>query len=318
MSWTRVYRGPFGLTFEVRSIKRPSQDGRLLECCAGGWTMLLDVTADDGVLVFRSRQFFWRLGAVSVPIPLWLTPGIAEVRHTDLGQRPIPLHAVLRSSLASAAPCSRTASSKTRRSKRDDHRRSSSSRSKPLLGALDNVLHHELTERLPGAPVRALRAHAPQRARGDLRRPLPDLRLDRARRHLRSRGARAPPRRSRHHHRRLRRGRPLAPPAAVRARAAHRPRRDATAPSSPSPCRGSSRSARHDERDRLRLARPLSWYFTLAALGVLAFAVRNAIRRPRALPRSEPPCTPPSCRRAAAPSSSPARPASSAARWSSA
>ena len=31
MSWTRAYRGPFGLTFEVRSIKRPSQDGRLLE-----------------------------------------------------------------------------------------------------------------------------------------------------------------------------------------------------------------------------------------------------------------------------------------------
>jgi hypothetical protein len=86
MSWTRITRGPFGLTFQVRSIKRPSQDGRLLECCAGGWTMLLDVFADAGVLVFRSREFFWRLGAVSVPVPLWLTPGIAEVRHTDLGQ----------------------------------------------------------------------------------------------------------------------------------------------------------------------------------------------------------------------------------------
>jgi hypothetical protein len=48
--------------------------------------MLLDVFADAGVLVFRSREFFWRLGAVSVPVPLWLTPGIAEVRHTDLGQ----------------------------------------------------------------------------------------------------------------------------------------------------------------------------------------------------------------------------------------
>jgi hypothetical protein len=85
MSWTRIYRGPFGLAFQVRSIKRPSEDGRLLECCAGGWTMLLDVSADQGSLVFRSREFFWRLGAVSVPLPLWITPGVAEVRHTDQG-----------------------------------------------------------------------------------------------------------------------------------------------------------------------------------------------------------------------------------------
>jgi len=85
MSWTRITRGPLGLTFQVRSIKRPSQDGRLLECCAGGWTMLLDVTAEDGVLVFRSRQFYWRLASISVPLPLAATPGAAEVRHADLG-----------------------------------------------------------------------------------------------------------------------------------------------------------------------------------------------------------------------------------------
>jgi hypothetical protein len=86
MSWTREYRGPFGLAFQVRSIKRPSQDGRLLECCAGGWTMLLDVSADQGSLVFRSREFFWRLGPISVPLPVAITPGVAEVRHTDLGE----------------------------------------------------------------------------------------------------------------------------------------------------------------------------------------------------------------------------------------
>jgi hypothetical protein len=86
MSWTRHYRGPLGLTFRVRSIKRLSEDGRLLECCAGGWTMLLDLSVEDGVLVFRSCRFFWRAGAISVPVPLMLTPGRAEVRHTDLGE----------------------------------------------------------------------------------------------------------------------------------------------------------------------------------------------------------------------------------------
>jgi hypothetical protein len=85
MSWTRVYRGPAGLTFSVRSIKRLSQDGRLFECCTGGWTMLLDVFADQGSLVFRSCRFFWRHGPVSIALPVWMTPGVAEVRHTDLG-----------------------------------------------------------------------------------------------------------------------------------------------------------------------------------------------------------------------------------------
>ncbi len=85
ISWTRIYRGPLGLAFQVRSIKRPSEDGRLFECCAGGWTMLLDVFADQGSLVFRSCRFFWRGGGLSLPLPVWLTPGIAEVRHTDLG-----------------------------------------------------------------------------------------------------------------------------------------------------------------------------------------------------------------------------------------
>jgi hypothetical protein len=85
MSWTRVYRGPVGLAFSVRSIKRLSEDGRLFECCAGGWAMLLDVFADQGSLVFRSRNFFWRCGPVSIALPVWMTPGTAEVRHTDLG-----------------------------------------------------------------------------------------------------------------------------------------------------------------------------------------------------------------------------------------
>ena len=87
MAWMREYRGPLGVRFQVRSTKRLSEDGRLFECCAGGWTMLLDVSADQGSLVFRSRRFFWRMGGVSIALPVWITPGIAEVRHTDLGNR---------------------------------------------------------------------------------------------------------------------------------------------------------------------------------------------------------------------------------------
>ena len=85
MSWARRYRGPLGIAFAVRSIKRLAEDGRLLECCGGGWTMLLDLHVDNGALIFRSRHFFWRLGPLSVPIALALTPGEAEIRHQDLG-----------------------------------------------------------------------------------------------------------------------------------------------------------------------------------------------------------------------------------------
>ncbi len=85
MSWARLYRGPFGIRFAVRSVKRLADDGRLLECCGGGWTMLLDLDVADGALIFRSRQFFWRLGPISIPFALALTPGQAEIRHEDLG-----------------------------------------------------------------------------------------------------------------------------------------------------------------------------------------------------------------------------------------
>jgi len=85
MSWARLYRGPFGFVFAVRSIKRLAEDGRLLECCAGGWTMLLDLYVENQILVFRSSRFFWRLGPISIPVALALTPGRAEIRHEDLG-----------------------------------------------------------------------------------------------------------------------------------------------------------------------------------------------------------------------------------------
>jgi hypothetical protein len=85
VSWARLYRGPFGIRFAVRSVKRLSEDGRLLECCGGGWTMLLDLSVEEGALIFRSRRFFWRLGPISIPFALPLTPGLAEIRHEDLG-----------------------------------------------------------------------------------------------------------------------------------------------------------------------------------------------------------------------------------------
>jgi hypothetical protein len=83
--WERryAYLGRRALT--IASRKEVGADGALLEITRGGLGMRLALSLEDGALVFRSTHYFLRLGAVSVPIPLWLTPGRACVVHRDLG-----------------------------------------------------------------------------------------------------------------------------------------------------------------------------------------------------------------------------------------
>jgi Domain of unknown function (DUF4166) len=83
--WERSYAYPGRRELTIASRKEASADGALLEVTRGGLGMRLALTAEDGALVFRSTQYFLRLGAVSLPIPLWLTPGRACVVHRDLG-----------------------------------------------------------------------------------------------------------------------------------------------------------------------------------------------------------------------------------------
>jgi hypothetical protein len=69
----------------VRSEKRMLAHGELLECVGGGFGMRLTVFEAEGALHFKSRGYFWRLGAWLVPLPALLTPGVAHVVHQDLG-----------------------------------------------------------------------------------------------------------------------------------------------------------------------------------------------------------------------------------------
>lgn len=71
----------------VRSTKlaHPSGEG-VLERTSGGLAMALDVFEDDGALVFQSRHYAWCLGALTLRLPDWLSPGRCRVEHRDLGE----------------------------------------------------------------------------------------------------------------------------------------------------------------------------------------------------------------------------------------
>lgn len=69
----------------VRSTKELDAQGQLRERTDGGLSMVLDVLEEAGSLVFRSRRYSWVRGRLRLPVPMWLTPGVCCVTHTDLG-----------------------------------------------------------------------------------------------------------------------------------------------------------------------------------------------------------------------------------------
>jgi hypothetical protein len=77
VAWSRQ----LGPTRCVRSIKSAGPSGTLLERTDGGLGMVLDISVEDGALVFTSRSFFLAVGPWRVPIPAVLTPGRCRVEH---------------------------------------------------------------------------------------------------------------------------------------------------------------------------------------------------------------------------------------------
>lgn len=82
----RFHRGGAQADCTVRSTKEIGAGGGLLERTDGGLSMALDVFEEDGSLVFRSSRYWLVLGALRLPVPALLTPGVCRVTHTDLGQ----------------------------------------------------------------------------------------------------------------------------------------------------------------------------------------------------------------------------------------
>lgn len=69
----------------VRSTKLKGPGATVIERTDGGLSMELDVFEEAGALVFQSRRYFLAWGAVRLPIPTLLTPGVCRVEHHDRG-----------------------------------------------------------------------------------------------------------------------------------------------------------------------------------------------------------------------------------------
>lgn len=79
--WTRVYWGSTGLPQIIQSRKCFLGRTGLEEHVRAGIGMSLAITVEDGALVFRSQDYFWRCGSLRVTIPKMLTPGHMTVSH---------------------------------------------------------------------------------------------------------------------------------------------------------------------------------------------------------------------------------------------
>ncbi len=81
--WTRLYYENGRVPQMICSTKRFAGPTGLEECVGAGIGMALAVSVEDRALVFRSTEYFWRMGALRLHIPDWLSPGRTAVFHRE-------------------------------------------------------------------------------------------------------------------------------------------------------------------------------------------------------------------------------------------
>jgi hypothetical protein len=83
--WTRLYARKRGVPQIIHSSKRFAGPSGLEEYVGCGFGMTLTIHVEDGVLVFRSNNYFLKLGQRRLGVPGWASPGALSVSHTELG-----------------------------------------------------------------------------------------------------------------------------------------------------------------------------------------------------------------------------------------
>jgi len=81
--WTRLYYENGQKPQMICSTKRFAGPTGLEECVGAGIGMTLVTSVEDRALVFRSKEYFWRIGALRLHIPDWLSPGRIAVIHRE-------------------------------------------------------------------------------------------------------------------------------------------------------------------------------------------------------------------------------------------
>jgi len=82
-TWSRLYARRSKTPQIIHTTKLFAGPTGLEERVGRGVGMTLTVSAEDGALVFRSREFFLEIAGVRMVLPRWLTPGSIVVRHSE-------------------------------------------------------------------------------------------------------------------------------------------------------------------------------------------------------------------------------------------
>lgn len=83
--WTRLYAHRRGFPQVIHSAKRFAGPTGLEEYLGGGFGIALRVVAQDSGLGFVSDHYFFLLGPWRLCLPRFLSPGVLEIGHCDLG-----------------------------------------------------------------------------------------------------------------------------------------------------------------------------------------------------------------------------------------
>ncbi|MBN8530305.1 MAG: DUF4166 domain-containing protein [Alphaproteobacteria bacterium] len=69
--------------FTVETRMRTDDDGRFVEYAGLGLGMIMELSVEEGGLYFHGRGYVWDTPLGRVPVPAWLSPGLAHVEHRD-------------------------------------------------------------------------------------------------------------------------------------------------------------------------------------------------------------------------------------------
>ncbi len=81
----RTYYFPNRSPVIVETRMHLTKTGGFIEYADLGMGMMMNLNARNGVLYFYGQQYVLNIGIGLLPIPTWLSPGIAVVEHSDYG-----------------------------------------------------------------------------------------------------------------------------------------------------------------------------------------------------------------------------------------
>lgn len=79
----RTYDFPAKPPFTVETRMCTDSDGQFIEYAGLGLGMIMGLSAQEGRLYFHGTRYVWDTPLGRIPVPAWMSPGLAQVEHRD-------------------------------------------------------------------------------------------------------------------------------------------------------------------------------------------------------------------------------------------